>query len=246
MGLVEPRLRSLEPVAHDAFDRVGRARDERLRVLLGLEPREYPVGDGTGIAPARAADADPQPQEVLGAAVRRERAQAVVAGEPAAAPRLQSSRLEIDVVVHHEQLLGLDLEEPGSRAHGTAGLVHVRLRLQQREARLAEPDLRCRPGELRAPRAPMPARELVQHEPAGVVARALVVAARVAQPRDEQIERRGPLAPTKQAHGALALGGAGLAGSVPAGLVRGLGGTLGSLLALRHLALGQLALLELL
>ena len=37
----------------------------------------------------------------------------------------------------------------------------------------------------------MPARELVEHQPAGVVAGPLVLAARVAEARDEQVERRG-------------------------------------------------------
>src|SRR5206468_4781311 len=103
--------------------------------------------------------------------------------------------------------------------------------------------------ELRAPGAIVPARELLEHEPAGVVAGALVLAARVAEAHHEQVQRRGALASTEEAHG-LAFGRAGLAlgarAGVLAGLRRGLGGTLGSFLALRHLdALGQLALFAL-
>ena len=44
-------------------------------------------------------------------------------------------------------------------------------------------------------------RELVDDHPAGVVARGCVLAARVAETGDEQVERRGVLAPTEEAHG---------------------------------------------
>src|SRR6185295_7998261 len=59
----------------------------------------------------------------------------------------------------------------------------------------------------------MPARQLVEHEPAGVVAGPLVLASRIAEARDEQIQRRGALAPTEEAH--LALVGALLVRSPP-------------------------------
>ena len=73
---------------------------------------------------------------------------------------------------------------------------------------------------------------------------ALVLAAGVAQPHDQQIQRRGTLAPTEEAH-SLFLGGFLLAGGAlrprqrpsPSG-----GLALRSLLALGHLALGQLEL----
>ena len=103
---------------------------------------EHPVGHRTRVAPPRAADADAQAEEVLRAEVLRERAQAVVAGEPSPGPRLHPARLEVDVVVDDEHLLGLDLEEAHRRADRAAGVVHVRLRLQQREAQVAEADLR--------------------------------------------------------------------------------------------------------
>ena len=134
----------------------------------------------------------------------RERAQAVVAGEAAPAPRLQPPGLEVDVVVDDEHALRLDLEEARRRADRAAGLVHVRLGLQQREPQLAEPHLRERAGELRAPGAAVPPRQLVEHQPARVVTGPLVLAARVAEARDQQIQRRGALAPTEEAH--LALG----------------------------------------
>jgi hypothetical protein len=46
----------------------------------------------------------------------------------------------------------------------------------------------------------VPARQLVEHEPAGVMASPLVLAARIAEAYDQQIQRRGALAPTEEAH----------------------------------------------
>ena len=154
----------------------------------------------SGIASPRPPHADPQAQELLGAELLHERAEPVVAGKTAASPRLQAAGLQVDVVVDDQQRLGLDLEEAHGRRDGTARLVHVRLRLEQRETEIAETRLRQHPRELRAPRAALPPRELVEDEPAQVVARALVLATRVAETRDQQVERRGALAPTKKAH----------------------------------------------
>src|SRR5919197_2246327 len=102
--------------------------------------------------------------------------------------------------------------------------------------------------ELALPRRTVPARELVEHHPAGVVTVTRVLAARIAEADDEEVERRGAFASTpREAH--LALGGAGLAL-----LARGrLGGRLAlpfgrtpRLLAPRNLPLGQFfALLDL-
>src|SRR5262245_1577184 len=66
--------------------------------------------------------------------------------------------------------------------------------------------------ELRAPRAVVPARELLEHHPARVVAVAGVLTAGIAEADDEQVERRGAFAPTpRQTHEWLPLVGAGLA-----------------------------------
>src|SRR5438270_253111 len=85
-----------------------------------------------------------------------------------------------------ELVLGLDLEERRSGTDGTPGLVHIRLRLQQDELPAVDVDLGELPGELRAPRAAVPPRELVDDEIAGVVPVARVLAARVPQARDEE------------------------------------------------------------
>src|SRR5207249_3266007 len=103
--------------------------------------------------------------------------------------------------------------------------------------------------ELRAERAAVPACELVGDHPPDVVPRPLVLAAGIAEARDEQIERRSGLAATQQAHRrALAGSRAGLARGLAARLGRSLGGALGSLRGRRCLfALRDLlALLDLL
>ena len=87
--LVVALLRGLEPVAHDRLDRIGRPRDQSLDVGLGLERREHVVGHRPAVATAGAPHADAQPQEVLRAERLGDRAEPVVAGEPAAEPRLE-------------------------------------------------------------------------------------------------------------------------------------------------------------
>ena len=65
---------------------------------------------------------------------------------------------------------------------------------------LVDPHLRELAGELRAERPVVSPGELVDDHPAGVVTVARVLAAGVAETDDEQIERRGALAPTEEAH----------------------------------------------
>jgi hypothetical protein len=108
-----------------------------------------------------------------------------VARKPSPFSRLQPADGEIDVVVHDEERLGLDLEEAGGRGDRLARLVHVRLRLEQRDAALADARLRDAAVELRLPGAAVPPRQLVDDHPAGVVPVALVPAARVPEARDE-------------------------------------------------------------
>src|SRR5829696_9896691 len=242
IGLVVARLRAFEPVAGEGFDRVGRARDQLVDVLVGLERREDVVGDRPAIAATRPPDPYSESQELLRAERLRDRAKAVVAGQSTAEPSLQSAGLEVDVVVDDEERRRLDLEEAGCGSERPSGLVHVGLRLQQREPKPVETRLGEAAGELRAERAAVPARELVRDEPADVVPGPLVLAPRIAETRDEQVERRGLLAPTQHAH-RLVLDGAGLARGVGPGLGRCLRGTVGRFLALRQLD-ALLALLE--
>src|SRR5439155_14892094 len=193
---------------------------------------QHVVGDGARITAPRTPDADAQPQELLRTQRLGDRAKAVVAGEPAAEPGLQAAFLQVDVVVHHEESAWRHLEEPRRRADRTARLVYVRLRLQKSEAEIVQPHLGESTRELRPPRAPEPGGELLRNEPAHVVPCGGVLAPGIPETRDEQIERRGALAPTDQAHGlALVAGGLGLFGRLA--LFRG---SLGDgFLALGHL-----------
>src|SRR5215218_7447175 len=87
LNLVEPRLSAIEALGVERLDRVGRARDDRLRVLVRLEVREDEVGERPPVAALRTADADPQPEKLLRPEMLRDRAQAVVPREPATLPR---------------------------------------------------------------------------------------------------------------------------------------------------------------
>src|SRR5205085_1577260 len=105
-------------------------------------------------------------------------------------------------------------------------------------------DLRELPRELRAPRAVVPPRELVDDHVADVVAIVRVLAPGIAEPHDEEIER-GALPPRPEPH-ALALGRS-VAGSVCPRLGAGLGAFLGFAFgALFGLALDALDLFGLL
>jgi hypothetical protein len=56
-----------------------------------------------------------------------------VPGEAAAEPHLEPVVVEVDVVVHDDDLFGRQLVEARGGAERASGQVHVRLRLQQRE-----------------------------------------------------------------------------------------------------------------
>src|SRR5581483_4706616 len=142
----------------EAFDGVGGALDERAGVVVRLEVREDVVRERARVAALGPTDADAQAREVLRLQMLRDRAQPIVTREPAAALHLDAAEVEVALVVHDEHVLRLDLEERGRRADRTARVVHVRLRLQEDELLVADLDLRELPGELRLPRAAVPAR----------------------------------------------------------------------------------------
>src|SRR5919106_5725648 len=216
-GGVEPLLRRLEPLGDDRLGRVGGARDDRVGLVLGLEVREDVVGERAGVAPPRPPHPDSQAQELLRPERLRDRAQPVVPGESAPEPRLEPPQVEVALVVDDEQLLRRQLEEAEGGADGAPRLVHVGHRLEQRDARLADPQLAQIAGELAAPGAAVAPRQLVHDHVADVVPVAGVLAARVPEARDEQVERRGGVASPEQSH-ALTRRGAGLALLAGAGL----------------------------
>ena len=109
LGLVEAALGLVEALARERLDRVGRARDQRLGVVL--ERAEHVVRDGSSVAPARAADAGADAEELRRAERLPDRAEAVVARETAPELHLDPLRIEVDVVVDDGDLLGRELEE---------------------------------------------------------------------------------------------------------------------------------------
>ena len=105
--------------------------------------------------------------------------------ESASEPNLHPARLQVRVVVNHDQPIGLDLEETGRRADGSPRLVHVRLRFQEREPEPVRAYLGQLAGELSTPGAAVPARQLVGGHEADVVARIGIFAPRIPEPGDE-------------------------------------------------------------
>src|SRR5581483_8405294 len=195
LNLVEPALGGLEPLRVERLDGVRGARDDRLGVLVRLEVREHPVGEVAPVAAPGPPDADAQAQEVRRAEMPRDRAQAVVPGEAAAPPRLEAARLEVALVVDDEDRAGLELEEVGGRPDRPARLVHVRLRLEQPDAVAVDAHLGEPARELAAEAGAVAPRELVHDHVADVVPVPGVLAPRVAEADDEQVERRGAFAP---------------------------------------------------
>jgi hypothetical protein len=115
-----------------------------------------------------------------------------VTSEAAAETRLQPTYVEVDVVVHDEQLLRQNLEEAGRSGDRSSRLVHVGLGLDQRDAALADACLSEASAELRAKAGlTVSRRKLVHDHPTDVVTVAFVFAPRIPEAGDEQIERRG-------------------------------------------------------
>ena len=104
---------------------------------------------------------------------------------------LQAAELEIDVVVHDEHIRRLDLVEARGRGDRASRVVHVRLRLEERQPVIVDPNVRDAAVELGSKGRRVPPPELVDDHPADVVPVTLVARARIAEARDEQLERRG-------------------------------------------------------
>ena len=82
-------------------------------------------------------DADADAVEVRAAELALERLQAVVAGQAAAEPRADVAERQVDLVVEDEHAVEVELEGAARGADRAAGLVHVGLRPQHRDARAA-------------------------------------------------------------------------------------------------------------
>src|SRR5262249_58763119 len=106
--------------------------------------------------------------------------QPVVAGDAAALLHLRDARRKVELVVHHEDFLGLDLEETGEHLYRAAARVHEALRLEQpRAGGLVAADQRL---ELRvlAQRDAIAGGQALDQPEAHAVARSLVFPARAA------------------------------------------------------------------
>ena len=129
------------------------------------------------------ADAEAQPPVLVRGEPLRDVLQAVVAGDAAALLQPHGARRKIELVVHHEHFLGLDLEEAGEHLHRLPGQVHERLRQKEPGASGVLADQRL---ELRvlAQDDGVHLRKALHEPEAGVVARALVLLAGVPQADD--------------------------------------------------------------
>ncbi len=129
-------------------------------------------------------------------------AQPIVPGHPAAGLHPESAGRQVELIVEHHHVLGLQLEEVHGLGHGLAALVHVGLRLQDQDV-----DRPFGRGDRALPRQPQEARALVLeavapgdgvdgHE-AEVVAVQLVLRAGVAEAGQDQHGGAGPGAPAR-------------------------------------------------
>ena len=125
---------------------LGRRQQPRIvrhRVAQRLHPR--PVGLGEirqhvvmhQILDAGMTDAEPHPAIVI-ADMRRDRAQAVMAGDAAADLDAHFGRRQFEFVLEHGDVACRDLEEVGGFLHRAAGLVHVGDGLEQHDALVVE------------------------------------------------------------------------------------------------------------
>ena len=87
------------------------------------------------------ADADANPLEVLGVQVGDDGPEPVVTGEAAARLHLELRDREVELVVDDDELLGINAEPAGERAHRMTRVVDVRERDRQRDAAPVDRDL---------------------------------------------------------------------------------------------------------
>ena len=188
---VEPVRGLGRPLAGPRLHRVGGGvqQDRQAHPLVGRELREDVIH-----RPApRLADPHAEPRVLLGAQLVDDGAQPVVPAVRAglAEPELAERQRE---VVRDDQHLAERHPVPRQElAHRDAGVVHVRLGLGEDQLQALGPQL-DRGGRVALAAAagpPVPVGEPVEHHPADVVARLLVLVARVAQ-ADDELHDAGP------------------------------------------------------
>ena len=121
-----------------------------------------------------------------------QRLQAVVAGQPAADAAADVAERQVDLVVEDEHAVEVEVQRAARGAGRAAGLVHVGLRPEHRDARAAGAGaaLGEQAGVALLGLGQLPAAgELVGDLEADVVRRARVAVARVAEPDDQPVDR---------------------------------------------------------
>ena len=200
---VDRGLRALDALGVERLDGVGGARDERLGVVVRLEVREHPVGERPRVAALRAGRRrSRRRRKSWRLQVLRDRAQAVVARRgrrrafSSSRPRSKSPSSWTTSTA-----LGLELEEARRGADRAA-----------RTRSCTSPASAARACARRAGSRRAGPENFERHEPpcrrasssttmaADVVAVARVLAAGIAEPDDEQVERRA-LTPRPEPHG---------------------------------------------
>jgi len=182
---VEPVHHYVDPLADEHLHGIGRAvhRVENRLSLLGTEPAEHVARQ----IPSRfsAADADPQPRELIRPELLGHRLEPVVAAGRSAAPRAEPSERQVHVVGNHQQVGDLHLVEVRQGLHRLAAQVHERERLGEDDRRGAvRPAHQCAEGLAIALDAGAP-RDLVDHLETDVVPRVAVLRAGVSESDDQ-------------------------------------------------------------
>src|SRR3954451_174199 len=183
-------LRGLEPPGEQQLGGVGGLGDEEGQ-LLALGAGEVLEHEVRRVLPARwTADADPDPQVVLGAGRARDRPQAVVATLAAAALEPDAGEREIELVVDDDEVGGGEMGVVEQAADRAAGLVHVGRRTGQHDPPAGEPALageRAGAGALAGGELDAgPGGQLLEHHDADVVPVARVAGPGVAEPDDQE------------------------------------------------------------
>src|ERR1700712_127324 len=193
LRLVDAVLRRLQALGEQGLDGVGG--ELQGHVQLAALGRGPPLEDVVGgvLASGGPADAEPHPQVVLRPERLRDRAQPVVPALAAAALEPDDAELEVQVVVHHDEVLGRHREEAQRVRHGAAREVHVPAGLGPDRPGPGQPPLghvRPRLAVRGEATAGAPGEHVGDREP-DVVPGAVVLRPRVAQPGDQDGAGRG-------------------------------------------------------
>ena len=167
--------------------RRGHGIQQRLQPLLvgGGEIAQHMAGHQLLVAGM--ADADPDPAKIPGAQVLGDRAQAVVAGDPATGLDPQLAGREVELVMDHHQVLQGQLVKAHRLRHRIARAVDVGLRLLQQHLGGAQGALADQARESASPAAKtVAARDRVERHEAQVVAVTGVAWLGITEPHQQQ------------------------------------------------------------